>query len=328
MTASLTGHRATGPEPAELSCYTTNLVDYLAPGIPDVRGRLAAAVRLDAGTEGGELVLSQHGRIDQDRHGRMLRYRSAGSWPETRDALAGELARAGRVLVVANTGHLPWSPGLGRAYTPHWMQLLGRDADGWLVADRFAALTPLGRQRPWCGRLTSGQLRAALTPIPEPPAVIRNRDAHALGEKTELPPPAHYRWLGWTGPRPVPAAPAPGVPVDPVKTLLRIAERLAGDEAALAAHAEDLWAAGRHHRYRLETLVSRGLLGREETRPVSDAWLALPRSVRFAIDSARRGRPRPGLVNAAFRRLADTTGELLARAPAALATTLPPEERP
>ncbi len=289
-----------------LSCYTANLVEYLAHDDAQARWRLATAIRLAVWTDApdGALVFSQHTRIDRDARGRELAYRGAGSWAQARAALADELAREGRVLAVADTAHLPWSPYPVDAHGPHWILLTGSDGDRWQVVDKFAALTMHGRQRPHTGQLTDDALRQAMTPIPRPPAGIAARDAHALGEPVELPPVTHYRWLAKT---PVTARRPVDWSTDAVGTLRRIAERLTTDDAALADHVDDLWAAGVHQQFRLARFAERGLIDEGQARPVADAWTRLQRPLRFAVESARRGRPRPDLVATAFDRLVTAT---------------------
>ncbi|NBH07025.1 hypothetical protein GTY80_27775, partial [Amycolatopsis sp. SID8362] len=96
----------------ELSCYTTNLVAYLEPDDPGVKTRLAHAVRLAVRCDGGpgELIFSQHTRVDGGTAGEPLGYRGAATWARAAEDLDAELTRSGRVLAVADTFHLPWSP--------------------------------------------------------------------------------------------------------------------------------------------------------------------------------------------------------------------------
>jgi hypothetical protein len=276
-----------------LSCYTANLVEYLSCEDPSVRSRLAEAIRLAVRVDepGGALAFSHHTRIDGG-----LGYRSAESWAETRARLSAE----GRVLVVTDTAYVPWSPYPPGAHGPHWI-LVRRDGERWHVVDRFSALTMHGRQRPHEGWLTDEELRRAMTPMPPASAAVTNRDAHALGERISLPPPTHYRWLTR-----VPAAPLPAAEwLDGVPALRRIAARLLAGERALAEHVDDLWAAAVHQQFRLELL---GLAG----EALGEAWTKLPRSLRFAVESARRGRPRPDLVTTAFDRVIAATEDLTA----------------
>ncbi|MEU5266052.1 hypothetical protein [Amycolatopsis sp. NPDC021455] len=279
----------------ELSCYTTNLVAYLETDEPGAKTRFAHAVRLavlDGGT--GDLVFSQHTRIDaQDPLG----YRGAPDWASAAAGLDAELARSGRVLTVADTFHLPWSPAHETAHSPHWLLLLDRRDDRWLVADHFCALTPLGAQEPFLGWLDEPALERALTPYAPWPAEIVNRDRHALGAAVD---PVHadqFRWLART------TAPAvePGDWICALPEVLgRVSDVLAEDETAAARYADDLWAASRHYTYRLGVLAANGEIRAEDAAAAAVCWGELPKVVRFAAESAARGRPRAGLLKRTF----------------------------
>ena len=302
---------------AELSCYTANLVDHLSRDGVDATGRLAGSIRLAVRTDApdAELLFSHHARIDRDDRHRRLAYRGAPGWAETEAALLAELEEHGRVLAVANTAHLPWAPVPPEGEAPHWILLVGRSG-AWQVVDRFAALLPHGEQHAHEGTLTGDELRRAMTPVSGPSAAVRNRDALALGERAELPSEGEFRWLTWESGT---APESSGAWVqDPVGALHRIAGVLAGSEQALAAHLDDVWAATRHHRFRLTVLAERGLVPAEPIGPVLDAWAELPRALRFALDSARRSRPRPSLVQKSFAHLIAATEALLADVPHAL----------
>jgi hypothetical protein len=62
-----------------------------------------------------------------------------------------------------------------------------------------------------------------------------------------------------------------------------------------------------HQQFRLGLFVERGLVTPEQARPVVAAWTKLQRPLRFAVESARRGKPRPDLVATAFDRLVAAT---------------------
>ncbi|MEV0704769.1 hypothetical protein AB0I53_43560 [Saccharopolyspora sp. NPDC050389] len=304
MTATVRGQ-------AELSCYTANLAAYLAADEPEVWWRLAEAVRLRVRPHaGGGLIFSHHARIDRGE----LAYAGAAEWAECATALRDELTSRGRVLAVANTGYLPWAPGSSGGGAPHWV-LVTENADGaWHVVDEFAALLPTGEQHPQDVWLTDDELRRIMTPVHSPSEAVRNRDAHALGEQVSLPPYEHYRWLTRTA---TPVGASREWPGDTVSALDEIAENISGGTESLAAHIEDVWAAARHHRFQLTAFVSAGLLAAEQAQPALDAWGELPRSLRFALDSARRARPRPGLVTKTFAHLTEVTRELISQAPQA-----------
>ncbi|WP_197287470.1 hypothetical protein [Streptomyces apocyni] len=296
----------------ELSCYTTNLVSYLRPWIPDVDVRLAHAVRLSVRTDapGGELAFSHHGRIDRTPDGQQLGYRGSGNWAYAKAALDRELALNGRVLACGNTRYLSWSPAFGLVDVPHWV-LLERAAGGrWRLTDHFSALLPQGEQRPFAGTLDDDELRAALTPVGRQVPEYALRDTFALGEAVPVSSPMEYRWLVR---EPVTAAhPRRGTWVsEPLAVLSFLGERLSQDADALARNADDVWAAARHHQHRLAVLAEAGLLSPSIAAEAAASWGELPRSLRFAVVSGQRGRPRPGLVAKAFDDVLDTMSRLV-----------------
>ncbi|MZF84754.1 hypothetical protein [Streptomyces sp. SID5643] len=275
----------------ELSCYTTALVEHLGGRAAE---RLANAVHLWVRTDSPDqaLAFSHHDRIDDGA----LVYRHCDRWGEARDALADQLGREGSVIVVGNAFHLPWSPHHGVRAVPHWLLLRAHRERGWRVVDPFHALTPGGEQRPYDGWLDDDGLHRAMTPVQrlEPP--VFNRDVHALGTATDPGALDGYRWL-WTGEPSPPAWPGTWLR-DPVEVLTYLRDRFVTDGDVLEQHTDDLWAAARHHSHR------------RAAHPASasaDAWSRLPKALRFAADSARRGRRRTGVVSQAFDSLIDIT---------------------
>lgn len=307
----LTGAPATMPD---LSCYTTNLLAFLAPDIPDVRRRLATGVRLAVRTDlsTGELAFSHHPRIDRTDDGQQLGYAGAGDWPTTREALHRALRRDRRALAVGNTRHLPWAPSRGQADAPHWVVIRERRDDRWLVADHFSALTLFGDQEPYLGWIGESELAIALAPWSRPPREVARRDVLALGQQTPTPPADHYRWLDW-----VPAsgdrgtAPGPGSWILDLETSLRrISEVLRADPTTVARYVDDLWAAARHHTFKLAFDVADGNIHPERAAVAMAAWDELPRALRFAAQSTARGRPRPGAVERSVDQLLTALQEL------------------
>ncbi|MGV9697107.1 hypothetical protein ACWDTR_15305 [Streptomyces sp. NPDC003470] len=286
-----------------LSCYSTALVEYLGGA---AAGRMASAVHLWVRTDDpdGALAFSHNDRID----GGALVHDHRPDWPSAREALAGVLAGEGQVIVSGNAFHLPWSPHHGVRVVPHWFLLRAHDAEGWLVADPFHALTPGGEQLPYAGVLDDDSLRRALTPVGHLEAAVRNRDVHALGEPVDAGPADAYRWLRRSTAPPVgPPREWPGTWLrDPREVFGYLRERLTADGDLLERHVDDLWAASRHQLHRLGTRPDPDL---------ADAWTQLPKALRFAVDSARRGRPRSGVVERALDTLARlTTGPEVSRA--------------
>ncbi|GAA1946255.1 hypothetical protein GCM10009837_85410 [Streptomyces durmitorensis] len=305
----------------QLSCYTTNLAAYLSPDLPDVRRRFAESVRLAVrtGLPPGELAFSHHTRVDTAPGLAPLTYRGAADWRRTRAGLKSELALHGRVLAVGNVRHLPWSAGYGRADAPHWLLVHDHRDACWLVADHFTALTPHGPQEPHLGWLDDDELALALTPVPGPAPEVALRDRLALGGAAEVPAPGSFRWLereAASGDRRSGHGGAHAVPDEGTwlfhlpDVLSYVRDVLVADPTAPGRYADDLWAAGCHYTHRLTVLGESGAMSREDAATLIAAWAELPRALRFADRSAGRGRPRAGLIGAAFDRLLDATQRL------------------
>lgn len=302
-----------------LSCYTTNLLAYLTPDVPDVRRRLAQGIRLAVRVDlpPGELAFSHHPRVDTTEDGRELAYCAAKDWPAARGALLDLLHREQRVLAVGNTRHLPWAPAHGQADAPHWLLIRDHRDGRWLLADHFTALTPFGDQEPYLGWVDDAELATALSPLPQPPQEVALREELALGRQIPVPLAGQYRWLAWAPTTPAHgAAPGPGIwTFDLEPSLARIASAFHDDSTALARYVDDLWAAARHHTYRLAFAVADGTLHPDPAAAAAVAWEELPKTLRFAAQSAARGRPRP--------RVIDRCIEQLLAAQSALSTNLP-----
>ncbi|MER5435415.1 hypothetical protein [Streptomyces sp. NPDC002588] len=311
-------------KPPQLSCYTTSLVCYLASEIPAVTRRFAEATRLAVRTDlpASELAFSHHTRIDITADGRELAYQGAADWKTAQEGLLAELEAQGRVLAVANTEHIAWAPGYGRAAAPHWILIHGRRNGSWKVADHFAALTPHGEQEPFLGWLDDAELAQALTPLEEFGPEVARRDRMALGWATAVPPMSHHRWLVRTrgdctaGQEQRDGAPDDGQwLLEPVAVLSHILATLLAEPMAAARYTDDLWAAARHYAHRNEVLVSDGLLDPEAAASETAFWQELPKILRIAALSAARGRPRTGLVEEAFTDLIRATEKSSAVAP-------------
>ncbi|WP_329241185.1 hypothetical protein OG223_01505 [Streptomyces sp. NBC_01478] len=303
-------------KPPQLSCYTTGLICYLASEIPTVTRRFAKATRLAVRTDlpASELAFSHHTRIDITADGEELAYRGAPDWGTAQEGLLAELNTQGQVLVVANTEHIEWAPGFGRAAAPHWILIRGRRNGSWKVADHFAALTPHGEQEPFLGWLDDAELARALAPVKEFGPEVARRDRMALGWATAVPPMSHHRWLVRTrGDRGPAQEPHDGAPDDgqwllePVAVLSHILATMLADPVAAARYTDDLWAAARHYAHRNAVLVSEGSLDPEAAASETTAWQELPKILRIAALSAARGRPRTGLVEEAFTDLIRAT---------------------
>ncbi|KGW74904.1 putative azicU10 [Burkholderia pseudomallei MSHR2990] len=276
-----------------LSCYTTNLIAHLGRADPSIERQFASAVALSVRVDldGGRLAFLQHGPV-----GPRLGYRAATTWGDARRGLEVELDRYGGALAVASTRNLPWSPAHGIEDTPHWIHLQGRESGRWRVVDAFDALLPHGEQRPFDAWVDDDALRALLAPLPRLPDHVQARDAHALGAVDQVPPAGQFRWLSHDADTRIARA---GEWIDGTDAALHYLSRRFVDELdTLRRHAEDLWAASRHHQYRFSHQPA-----------VSAAWGELARSLRFAIQSAERGRPRPSLIALAFEQILHATSD-------------------
>jgi hypothetical protein len=252
------------------------------------------------------LAFSHHTRIDRVR-GWELAYASAPAWGDTLAALA---ALPAPVIVVADCASLPWSPAGEAEAAPHWITVTGGPSGDWWVQDPFDALMPYGRHLPYRGRVSDDELKLLMAPRPYGERLAL-RDTFALGAETTCPPPTAYRWLhrvrrGADGESGTGDRPGHGTWITGTSASLRyLAEVFAADAALLAECLEDLWAASRHHILRDRTLQSLGLLDRGSAEARADLWAGLPQALRFAAESARRGRPRSALVRTTLQRLAE-----------------------
>ena len=287
-----------------LSCYTANLHTYLA-GEWDADAILGESVRLAVRVDlpDGHLAFSHHEpSLDRLPDGTQLCYVGADTPERALPGLLSELGTHGRVLVVVDAARLPWSVLHGGRPTPHWLLVDGRRAGKWHVVDRFTALTPAGDQPPYEGWLDTADLCAAMT-LPrhwEPEQEQRN--ALAFGGPVSVPP-DRTLWIR-RYPRPVgPRLPMTGHWLcgdDHVLPFLM--NYLVDHTAGIARHLDDLWAAVGHrgfaYRRRLAGQITDG--EREALRTALAKWENLPRMLRIAAESARRGRPRPVLARAAI----------------------------
>lgn len=279
-----------------LSCYTTNLVSYLSAEFAGTGATFAESVRLAVRVDQPDELAFSHHRYPLNRlpDGTQLSY-------ATGDPVAGiadELARHGRCLAITDNQRLPWSP--GKRPAPHWLLVERRKQDRWYVKDGFTGLLADGEQHPYSGWLTTEQLTQAMRPGEWTPEQ-RRRNELVFGFPLKQP----------EGPLWLRREPGPGV------TPALTGEWLLTDEEVLpfiAHHVtehnlDDLWTAAQHRAFRHR------LLGHTDA---GTAWEGLPKALRFAVDSARRGRPRESLVHNTLRHLLELETDL---APEATAMT-------
>jgi len=288
-----------------LSCYTANLHRYLAAESDAsalVAGSVRLAVRVDSAR--GLLAFSHHEpSLDRLPDGSRLRYAGAPTPAEALAAVAGELAEHGRALVVVDSSRLPWSVTRAGPPTPHWLLVDGRRAGGWHVVDGFAALLPAGEQRPHHGWSSEGCLREAMTLPGHWAPEHELRIAMAFGSPVAVPP-GTALWLSRA-----PGGPSPASGEGPLaqgrwlrgdaEVLPFLASHLVERGAAASVHLDDLWAAAAHRSFSYRWHLAHGA-GRPGLEAKLAHWERLPQLIRFAIESAGRGRPRPSLVRSAL----------------------------
>lgn len=304
------------PDSVGLSCYTENLAGYLSARAPDSPDLLARSVRLAVDPLTGGF--SHHDRALNNLPGnlpggRRLGYRGARDAEAARTGIGAELALHDKVLVVADSGALPWLSGAADDHAPHLIMVDGRTPDGnWHVVDGFAALfSGGGSQDPFSGELSGAEFTALLAFPCGLSQVYRTRNSLAFGFPVALPPQETYQWLveeeGTTEEQLPGGSWLTGAAALEETARLLLAD-LDGDGSR--GVLEDVWAATQHHMFRdTHLLATAGAELSPSERETVDAttakWRELPRLLRFAANSARRGRPRPSLVSGAFTALAE-----------------------
>ena len=279
-----------------LSCYTAALAAYLAGVVEDPAAHLAGSVRLAVRTSTPVPAYSHHRfALHHLPGGSALRYASAGTFAGAADVLAGELARHRAVLAVADTYGVPWSPAHRRTSATHWILVDGGGPGRWHVRDTFAALLPAGEQKPYEGWVDDRVLAEVLT-LTGP---VTDRDRYVFGVALE-PPASPYRWLTRGPAGPAASSPPHEAWAEGGAAIDHLAEWFAAAGPAAEPHLDDVWAVARHHELRYRWLAATGAVPGDEAERATQAWRALPRSLHFAVGSARRGRPRAAVIRAGF----------------------------
>lgn len=300
---------------AGLSCYTANLYEYLAVEWPDAHDRMARSIRLAVGVDqpGGALAFSHHAfGMDRLPDGGHLSYASSRTPIDALADITDELDRWGRVLVVVDAGKAPWSPVAGTgASAPHWLLVEGRNGDQVLVRDAFAGLLPAGEQRPFRGWIPGQRLMEALALPPAWTPTQQMRCRYAFGHAVSPPEGSRLCLLrripsGASGPDEIPVPLAGTWLTDDGDVLDFLARHFIEIGGDALDYLDDVWAAAMHRTFRYRWLAERAALDDRERSDIDtahDLWQKLPSALRFAVESAGRGNPRPGLITTTLEHL-------------------------
>jgi len=303
-----------------LSCYTANLAAYLARFSSDdeVADRIAWSVRLSVQTDVPDGIdFSHHAEPLNHLHGGdVLIYRGAD---DPRQALHAEVTSHGCALALTHSAQMPWALADDQANPPHLLLVDAVDADHWHVVDHFAGLLPTGEQQPYTGWIDGDTLLSLMRGHQPFSEEQERRNRLVFGFPVPLPD-ARCRWL-----ERVPSPDYALVPPLPGRWLHepnavwefleeRLYEQMIGKSEP--KFLDDLWAASQHHRHRCARLLLSPLCEELGLRPaveeLESRWAQLPRTLRFAAESARRGRPRAALISAAAGQLAERERSLRA----------------
>jgi hypothetical protein len=304
--------QADGVSAGDLSCYTGCLARYLESAYDDPLARVARSVRLAVRTDGpdGLTAFSHHGVWLSDLgDGLHLGYRASTVAEDVIDQLEGEMAAGYGVITVTYNGVMDWSVAAPHESAPHFVLLSAREGDRWHVDDPFSALLPAGPQDPFTGWISTARLLRAMTPPRPLGSEHRLRKQHVFGFPVPLPADNQYQWLArMTAARDMVRA----LPRDWVSEPAAVLRYLSDFWSSLAQrqdrvrYLDDIWASARHHVFRYAHLMSRVRLDAAEFEAAvtaRDAWHNLPMAMRFATDSAVRGRSRPSLIKGIFQQL-------------------------
>ncbi|MEV5599410.1 hypothetical protein [Streptomyces sp. NPDC052496] len=300
---------------AGLSCYTSAVLAYLAREDATAHARVAHATRLairPAAPPGPPAFRHHDTALDRLPDGTALRPRGARQLGPALEALAEEIEAYGQVLFTADAARLPWAPP-GRPPAPHFLVATGHRGGQWYLDDHFSGLFPDGHEQvPFSGWVSSADMAALFTTDDSFTPVQRRRGREVFGRTAAAPPEGSRQWFIR-----VPAHGTDDGPDDDgwITAPDRVGNRLKEHLDAVCAQEgepavlEDLWAAARHHRYKYRYFLAAPGQDpppeREHAlRRAESCWSGLPKTMRFAVNSARRGRPRTSLVDTTLRDLA------------------------
>ncbi|GAB3930484.1 hypothetical protein GCM10029976_032460 [Kribbella albertanoniae] len=300
-----------------LSCFTSALRDYLAVEWA-ADELLARSIELTLVTDlvPGRLAFSHHRpSLDRLPDGSHLAYAAAAD-PEALTALAAaEVATYGRAIIPVDAAELPWSVHAGRSPAPHWLLIESCGPRSWQVNDSFSALLPHGHQLPYRGEVRVRDLRAALRPFSAWLPEHRLRIRFAFGAPV-TPPADGPLWLRRSSEQPAKPAilPTGQLVLHPTDVLQCLRAHLMADCRAESGLLEDLWAAASHKSfaYRWYSAHDAGT-NQAALAAAIRCWDNVPRVLRFAAESASRGRPRCDLVSTLFEQLERTEADVRGR---------------
>jgi len=306
------GVSAGGVSAGDLSCYTACLARYLECAYDDPLARVARSVRLAVRTDDPEglTAFSHHGIWLSDLgDGLHLGYRGRANAGDLIADLDGEIAAGDGVIAVTYSGAMDWSIAPPHESAPHFVLLSARDGDLWRVDDPFSALLPAGSQDPFLGWISTARLLRAMTPPTRLGHEDRLRKQHVFGFGVPLPPDDRYQWLArMPAARDAVQALPDGWVSEPAAVLCYLSDFWSSLTQCRerVRYLDDMWASARHHAFRYSHLISRVRLDAAELDAAAtarDAWNNLPMALRFAADSAVRGRSRPSLIRGLFEQL-------------------------
>lgn len=297
-----------------LSCYTAAFHEYLSAEW-DANSVLARSIRLAVNDPArpleGPVPFSHHEpALDRLPDDSVLVYRSDPTVIGALGCIRDQVEQHGRAIVVVDSGRLPWSVARGDVHRPHWVVVDGLQGSRWHVRDPFAAPLPdHGHQLPFTGWVEGDDLATMIeSPRPSDSSTALRNDL-AMGREISAPlgaptwlerhrPPRHnsieplsHEWV-----------------VGTQASLTVLADRFRDDNPRPFLQAEDLWAVAGHHIFALRWQLERerNIPEADDPRRVAlDRWITLPRTMRVALESHARGRPRLGLVRESLLRLAE-----------------------
>lgn len=287
-----------------LSCYTENLHNYVDREW-DADSIFTASIRLAVAESDDGIIRFSHHQPSLDRlpDGSRLEYTVLETIDTALHQLESELQFFGRALVVVERTALPWSGRFIVDTGPQWVVIDGHRRGSWHVVDGFDPGPVVGARPPHSEWLHIGELRRAITldHCWLPGQNVRNM--MAFGNPVELPTDGIATILRRIENSPM----APELPnlrwhAGTSCALQFLLDRLASGIDVGERHFDDLWAAASHHVFAYRNRI-RGESNRQRRHHLAcglAAWSDLPRWLRLATESAKRGRPRDTLIGTAL----------------------------